>query len=130
MFENAKLDQLILPKGKWTKIPDYFAANSQIKTVVLPDNVREIGEYAFAQSDEEHPWIFTEFRFNKGLQKIGRNAFCNTSPRTSYRDTDNAYELRLPNSITEIGESSFEGMSGIYSLFIPGSIKKIPRTFA
>ena len=127
MFENAKLDQLILPKGKWTKIPDYFAANSQIKTVVLPDNVREIGEYAFAQSDEEHPWIFTEFRFNKGLQKIGRNAFCNTSPRTSYRDTDNAYELRLPNSITEIGESSFEGMSGIYSLFIPGSIKKIPR---
>lgn len=130
MFKGVVLNSLVLPEGVWTDIPKDFCRNATIETeIVLPSNCRSIGDYAFAQDDDGYH-VVNHFQFNYGLETIGYKAFFNNSPICESRYSD-ADVLVLPPTVTSIGESSFEGMKGIYTIDLPASLKVIPkRAFA
>ena len=132
MFRDSYLNSLILPEGVWTDIPKDFCRNTKFwDTVTLPSNCRHIGDYAFAMDDSTNTiYTIPTFNFNYGLETIGEKAFYNTSPITGIvYGTGNVVEL--PGTVTSIGESSFEKMGDIYGVFLPSSLKVIPkRAFA
>ena len=131
MFKDSPLRRIVLPNGVWTDIPRDFCRNTPPSEVVLPDNCRSIGDYAFASPEETHGRIW-DMRLNYGLKTIGAYAFYNTSVITEDRKWQNGtYTLTLPTSVTSIGESAFEGMYYIFRIEIPGSVKVISkRAFA
>lgn len=132
MFRDSYFHSLILPEGVWTDIPKNFCRNTQFwDTVTLPSNCRHIGDYAFAMDDSTNSiYTIPKFNFNYGLETIGEKAFYNTSPITGI-DYREGKVLELPGTVTSIGESSFEKMGDIYGVFLPSSLKVIPkRAFA
>ena len=81
-----KLSSIKLPQGM-NSIPHAFLTSSQIKSIVVPDTVKEIRDYAFS-SNTEH------IIFNSSLEKIG-----NLSSNLS-----NLKEIIIPDSVTQVGE--------------------------
>lgn len=132
MFKDSPLGRLVLPEGVWTEIPQDFCRNAAPRELILPDNCRTIGDYAFASPNDNNTYVISHIRLNYGLKTIGSHAFCNTSPITEERQSQRGVNtLTIPSTVTSIGESAFEGMYNIYILEIPGSIKTIPkRAFA
>lgn len=89
-------------------LPDYFTANSS--SVSIPDNVSDIGEYAFANSSAE------TMAFGEGLSSIGEGAFMGMS---SLREINAFYcEQQVP----AVALGSFQGLNvaAIRLLVAPG----------
>lgn len=86
--DNAKIDEIILPDGI-KHINDYaFAENYVVKSVNLPDSIVDIGASAFYECS--------------GLE-----------------------EIILPSGITEIKDETFSGCSSIGEIIIPENVKAI-----
>ena len=79
--------------------------------VVLADSVREISDYAFAQSDG----TILHVELNEGLEVINKRGF-------SYMTME---ELRFPETLKEIGPYAFEYTNGCSELIFPDSLEKI-----
>ena len=85
---------------------------SELTEIVLPDDIEEIGDYAFDAS-----FSLTKVVFPKKVKqlKIGSYAFSSC----------NLEELDLPEGLTEIGGWAFDN-NEITSLTIPSTVKVIP----
>ena len=92
-------------------IADRAFENGTFKTVVLPENLSEIGEYAFYKCAS-----LEDVTVNQGLETIGESAF---SWCTSLKTFD------IPDSMTKIEESVFLGCSTLNEVRIPDSITTI-----
>lgn len=68
---------------------------SQVEELILGEDVKSIGEHAFAEFQN-----LTTVRFPNGLTSIGINAFYRCSKLT---------EINIPSSVTSIDQSSFYG---------------------
>ena len=91
-----------------------FAGNEGIWTVILPQTVTEIHDYAFHHSG------LREIVLPDSLMRIGDGAF-------SYSHVTSVY---LPSSVAEIGDSVFHSCSSLRSVRIDAPIQRIPyRTF-
>ncbi len=107
-FSNAmSLEEITLPSTLKT-IGEYAFDNAGIKTLIIPDSVECIKEYAFAWSGLENITI------GKGLSSIGEGVFCGTAIKT----------INIPNNITTIGRYAF-GKSLIETLTIPDCVNNI-----
>ena len=89
---------------------DFAFSKNAIKSIVLPNSVKEIGEYAFASCS-----ALTEFSFPDTLIKIGEGAFAYCTSIKS---------VSLP-SIPEIPDFAFEGCTALESVTYPLSVKTI-----
>ena len=89
--------------GPITKIPDqaFFKNNSLTGDLVIPNSVKEIGNYAFGYCTGFNGTL----TLSNKLETIGSNAFSNCSSLTG--------DLVIPNSVTEIGERAFENCTGL-----------------
>lgn len=91
-----------------------FANNDKIWTVILPETVTEIREYAFHQSS------IRNIILPNSLQSIRDGAFSDSRLTSVY----------LPTSVTEMGVSVFDSCFFLRSVKIDAHIKEIPyRSF-
>ena len=98
-------DTVVVPQGV-TTIGNYaFANNSNVKSVVLASTVTELGR-GFDSSAVENVVL------NEGLEKISSRAF---------RKTSNLTTLVIPSSVTTIEENAFQ-QSGLTRIVIPESV--------
>lgn len=106
-------------------IPAYLFSNfSGLSTLVLPDNVKEIGEYAFScfytkgegESNKVNDVSLTSVTFGTGLEVIGKNAFYYRTKLSS---------ITIPDKCTAIGASAFEGCSGLSTITFGKNIATI-----
>ncbi len=91
----SKLQTIILPEGM-TSIGQYaFRYCSDLTEVTIPSSVQSIGDYAFYGLTN---LAKVEFEENSSLSSIGQMAFLGCSALT---------EVTIPSSVQSIGESAF-----------------------
>ena len=80
-------------------------------SVVIPDGVRSIGNFAFAGCRG-----LTQVVIPDSVRKIGISAFSGCDGLTS---------VAIPSGVTEIGEDAFMGCSGLMRVSIPDGIRNV-----
>ncbi len=111
--DNKTLKSVIMP-DTITTIGEYaFSGCSSIDSITIPDNVTLIGNYAFNGCSNLEIVTIND---NSKLTTIGSYAFSSCSSLTS---------IIIPDSVTEIGYSAFEGCSSLTSIVIPDSVTEI-----
>ena len=91
--------------------PWYRSFRESIQTVLLPDGVTNIGNYAFSSCTG-----LTSVTLPDSVTSIGKSAFSSCTGLTS---------VTLPDSVTSIGDGVFSGCSGLTSVTIPDSVTSI-----
>lgn len=77
---------------------------------VVPDGVKEIGEYAFSFSE------IKQVKLPEGLEKVGEYAFYSSE----------LYNIDLPSSLKEIGDYAFNSyLNNIKTVVVPANVEKI-----
>ena len=89
----------------------YSDENTEIKNLVIPNNVTSISHDAFNRCSG-----LTSVTIPNSVTSIGKNAFRRCSSLTS---------LTIPNSVTNIDEATFRECYGLTSLTIPSSVTSI-----
>ena len=138
------LTSIEIPAGV-TSIGEYaFSGCSRLTSIKIPAGVTSIGEYAFSGCSG-----LTSIEIPAGVTSIGDSAFRNCSGLTSIvveagntvydsRDNCNAIieketntliqgckKTKIPAGVTSIGDSVFEGCSGLTSIEIPAEVTSI-----
>ena len=88
-----------------------FVPNSFKGTVIIPDSVTSIGNYAF---DNRHE--VTSINIPDSVTEIGHNAFYNCDGLTS---------ITIGSGVTSIGDEAFLECAGLMSVTIPDSVTEI-----
>lgn len=94
-------------------IPDYFASNTNIRRITIPDGVKYIGPRAFSGCA-----FLEEIILPEGLEEIGESAFQGCSLLTS---------ITLPSTLKTIGRSIFASCDSLESIVFPDGIETIPN---
>ena len=97
----------------------YYFLN--ISTIDIPDNVIEIGDYAFYatrvfSSNNLYDTNLTSITFGNRLTSIGTSAFQGRNGLTS---------IEIPNNVTTLGAGAFRQCSNIHSITLGNSITTI-----
>lgn len=131
-YKGASAD-VVIPDTV-SKIGNHCFANSNIKSVVIPNSVNEIEYYAF-----EHCKSLTSITIPNSVTSIGSSAFSGsgltsiTIPNSvtrffvdyAFSGCYNLTSIKLPSSITRIGKSMFYSCSSLTSITIPSGITEI-----
>ena len=144
-------DILVFPEGIEIIGEQAVAMNENVKTVILPDSVREVRTGALANCME-----MTEIRLSSGLQTIRAgslsggfqpalilpeaNPYFHVVDGTIYSkdNTEIVYHpaswetdsFVIPDSVTRIGEGAFYGNTNLMSVTIPDGVTEIgPEAF-
>ena len=108
-LNGERLTNIIIPQGT-TKIGECFAGCS-LTSVVIPDSVTEISDFAFYHCDS-----LTSVTIPNSVTKIGSGVFSFCTSLTS---------ITIPDSVTSIGLQAFDYCSSLTSVTIPDSVTKI-----
>ncbi len=105
-------EKVIIPDGVIGIESGAFTASNcmAITEIVIPDSVRYIGEYAFAQLG------LRKIKLPKGLKRIESKTFFGCY---------DLEEIEIPESVTEIGREAFFGCRSLTKINIPESVKEI-----
>lgn len=130
---SSILEKVTFEEGR-TAIPIEFLANTGIKEVILPKELKVIGSGAFRSTHN-----LKEIDFGDKLEELGSGAFefsgltqvtlPNSLPYLSYRvfaDSTSLQSVRLPETLTTIPEEAFKN-TGLLSLNLPSSVTRIER---
>lgn len=109
-FYQAPLERIVFNDCDSLVIEYNAFKMSELKEVVLPEGLREIGKNAFESTK------LTSLSLPSTLRKIDNEAF---------RDCSQITELTLPETLEEIGSGAFKGL-GISTIHIPDSYTKMP----
>lgn len=159
--ENASLKAVDF-KGKITSIPRYafydssaleefnFQGVSSIeerafygtgfKTLILPDAITSIGDYAFTDNKS-----LTSVTYTKGVSTLPSNVFAGCDTLTSVANIDHITAIGdaafqntgltkvdaslIPSKVTSIGQFAFMGVKAVEAT-VPGNVKTLgPRVF-
>ncbi len=142
-FGCGSLESVVIPEGV-TKIGQYaFALCSSLRDIEIPEAMTEIEKYAFFRC-----FSLKSIEIPEGVTEIGDYAFSGCSSLKTAGPTGSGcdYEfgwtekipdyafscsgvksIRLPEGVTEIGESAFDGCSSLKSIQIPEGVTKIAR---
>lgn len=89
-------------------IPDFFFSDSSISSIVIPSNIKSIGDYAFVGCRD-----LKTITIPDSVTSIGQGAFQDSKSLTS---------ITIPSSVTDIGSHAFAGCSGLTSIAIPDNV--------
>ena len=112
----------------------WYSESASIVSVVVEDDVTNIGNYAFENLDN-----LTTATLGSSVTTIGESAFYRCSSLVSINIPDNAKTIErgafygcrslesiaIPDSVTTIGGSTFYGCSSLTSVNIPNGITRI-----
>ena len=90
----GKSENVRIPSGV-IKIGDAFSTNEMIKSVVIPDSVKTIGDYSFYECSN-----LTTVIMSNNVTTIGKDAFYNCT---------NLEYFDLPGSLKTVGDGAFYG---------------------
>ncbi len=107
IFDFTAVSQLTIG-NEVEQLPNYFAYQSRVATVEIPNSVTAIGNFAFAECD-----VLTDVTLPTGLITIGESAFENCEV-LAHAD--------LPSSLTTLGARAFYGCGRLTSLAVPASL--------
>ena len=94
------------------KIEAYaFYCNENLKSIVIGNNVKEIGDYAFAKSS------LTSVEFNANMTEI---------PARAFNECASLKSVTICESVTKIGDYAFYG-AGFEEIILPENIKEIGK---
>ena len=146
-FWCSSLTLLTIPNSVTSIGDGAFSSCKSLTSLTIPNSVISIGSYAFSGCES-----LTSLTIPASVTTIGVNAFRglilqldNRSPHFYVEDNvlftaDKKYLIAycsrqtsysIPNSVTSIGDSAFEGCSNLTSLTIPDSVTSIgDRTFS
>ena len=110
-FDPATGALTISGTGAMTSHPWSDDYKTQITSVTLPDDLTEIGQYAFDGCNQ-----ITSIAIPNGVTSINDGAFLNCSALAS---------VEIPNSVTTIGDDAFYGCVALTSIEIPNSVTTI-----
>lgn len=106
---NSELKSVIIPNSVKTIGRGAFAQCFSLKNVVLPTDLTEISDYMFSESN------LTEITIPAKVKRIGEHAFNSSSLKS----------IAIPNSVTEIGKSAFSACRWMESATLGNSVKTI-----
>lgn len=89
----------------------YIDEDTEVKDLVIPNNVTSIGSYAFSGCSG-----LTKLTISNSVTSIDSYAFSGCSGLT---------ELTIPSSVTTIADRTFYGCSGLAEVTIPSSVTTI-----
>lgn len=115
-------------------IGDYaFYGNTKLNSIVLPEGITTIGDFAFATCENLY-----EISIPASLSNISPSAFTGCTKLNTgdsedflilgtilYRYTGSASAVTIPDGVTEIGISAFDGNKDITSVTFPSSLTGI-----
>ena len=99
----------LIPEGVIKIGDNCFECCSQLTNITLPSSLKEIGEYAFFNTN------INTIKIPEGVTKIGNKCFWKCSQLTN---------ITLPSTLKEIGDDAFSN-SNITSIIIPKSCKYV-----
>ena len=106
------IDAGIVPLDYLNTIPDQYARRYKLITkVVIPENIKSIGKWAFQDCTG-----LTSVNIGNGVTNIGGYAFAGCKGLTS---------VTIPDSVTSIGAEAFSDCTGLTSIIIPNSVTSI-----
>ena len=88
----------------WGSVVNWFVRKTKLKTVVIPDRVKRIGERAFYMCG-----TLTNVTIPKSVTSIGDEAFSGCSGLTS---------ITIPDSVTSIGEYALSECSSLQEIIV------------
>lgn len=110
--KNLGLKSVIIPEGV-TSVDNYaFYLSSALETVELPETVETIGRQVFNSCSS-----LVNIEIPSKVTSIGSYAFGGTSIQT----------VNIPRTLTKIDENTFTNCSYLTTLFIPGNISSVGR---
>lgn len=108
-FDQSTLTEVSLP-DTLKSIGSYTFADSNIKSIVIPDSVTSIGDFAFYQAD-----LSEGAQLGKGIKTIPFKAFAGT----------NLTSFTVPANVTEIEEGAFLDCLSLTYIYVPKSVTTI-----
>ena len=111
--DKELLDLVISHCGdeSWGSIVNYFVRKTKLKTLIIPDGVRRIGERAFFKCSS-----LMSISIPNSVTSIGWFAFNGCSSLSS---------INIPDSVTSIGSGAFRNCSSLTSIIIPDGVTSI-----
>ena len=110
--QGRNLSEYSIPQGIKEIDERLFMENAQLKKIILPSSLREIGQYAFALCTNITEIIFEE---DSMLAEIGEGAFGMTSIE----------KIELPESLLATGVEAFTGCPNLQEVILPEGIEII-----
>lgn len=95
-----------------TQIEDRAFAMRNLRSLTIPNGVKEIGDMTFTNCEK-----MKKLNFNEGLKKIGTFAFCKLKIK----------KLVLPSTLESVGEGVFMDCSKLKSIKLNIGLKEIKR---
>lgn len=133
-YRCSKLNTVILPDGLQT-IGDYaFYECTHLENISIPASVTSIGNYAFSYCE-----AIKQITIPAGVTSIGRETFYDcgfsqiTIPTSVISIGDYAFagtkltSVNVPASVTTLGEGVFRGCSSLTDVVLPGTMTEIPE---
>lgn len=122
LFNKEKTEILCYPgkkEGNSYSVPESvkyighttFYGAKNLVTIILPESVEEIKEYAFMEATS-----LKHVKMSEKIKSIGYGAFAFCTSLES---------IKIPESVTTIGEYTFDGCSNLKILVIPNSVTNI-----
>lgn len=108
-FGQSQIESIIFPDGL-ISIGQYAFSRSHLKSIEIPDSVKNIGSNAFAECVN-----LESVKLSKQMQEISA---CSFSGCTALK------EVTLPDSLTKINYDAFRG-AALESLYFPDSLREI-----
>ena len=132
-YSNTDIKTIVLPEsleGKEYNIFHHAFSGANIKELIIPENVIEIGDNAFEDCSQ-----LVELNLGN-IQAIGSNSFANcyrlsiidipASVKTigayAFSNCTNAIHINIANGVEAIGASAFANCSTVATLTIPDSV--------
>lgn len=170
LYNKQKKELVVFPQGEYSQkkvsipsgiesIASYAFVGMENYSFNLPDTIKTIGDYAFANITFSHPKTCIQLpaalehignhafegaklelvKFGSNLKTIGDYAFAYAWIYTDSERGRNEYayknywyrDLILPDSIQTIGEAAFQGLTGLHNIDLSKTQIRIiePRTF-
>ena len=155
-FEECTSLKNICFSEKITEIPAYLLAGTGIEEITIPDTVTTIGEYAFKDCADLKKIVIPDSVTEIGAGILDGNSQavivcsedsaayrygqengieCVTEEKTEFeiqdgvlvKYTGTASEVSVPDGVTKIGDSAFEGNSTLTAVTFPDSVTEIGR---
>ncbi len=113
-------------------IQNAFASNKNIKSIILPEDIRFIGDRAFYGSSVK------SINFPSSLEEIGNNAFDSSKikaadlsstsiveiPESAFKDSSLG-NISLPEGLISIGKSAFTNCDSLRNISVPKGLQSI-----